>query len=106
VLVLDLVMHAKLLQQKLQPRHHLAREFRGRQSAVAELRRGVSMVATARETCRGATARTAPWRRDWRGLPTAPAETVRSARANRPAAAAAGEIKVFGVGGAGLLDAH
>ena len=36
--ILDLVMHAELRQQELQPRHELAREFRRRQRAIAELR--------------------------------------------------------------------
>ena len=38
MLVLDLVMHAELREQELQPRHELALEFRRRHCARPELR--------------------------------------------------------------------
>ena len=94
--ILDLVMHVELRQQELQPRHQLAREVRRRQHARAELRGDVlDHGRTVRGTWRGARARTAPSRRDWRGPPIARAESARSARADPPASRCGGQARGF-----------
>ena len=89
--ILDLVVHVELRQQKLQPRHELTREFRGRQRALRGIaRRSPRSSWRVRGTWHGATARSAPSRRDWRGLPIARAESARPARANPPASRCGG----------------
>ena len=86
VQILDLVMRVELLQEELQPRRKPGAEVLRRSQSRRETPRWPSRARRrSRGTCRGAAARTAPWRRDWRGCPRPRAGSGRSAGAGRPA---------------------
>ena len=105
--ILDLVVDAELLQQELQPRHKLAREFGRRQRAVAELR--LDGADHGGQLAKHVVARQPEARHLAQigvALPLLARETRdQHAQLLRPAAAAR-QREVFEVGGAGRFNAH
>ncbi len=105
--ILDLMMNVELVQHELQPRHELAREFRGRKLPGAKLRR--DLLNHRRQLAKHGVARQPEARHFAKigmGVPLL-ARITREQHAQilRPAASA-GQSKRFNLGGMGPFDRH